>query len=152
MPRKEQGLRHPNMWTDEGSEGTRLKLPADSRKKLLDARSDHLRLTPLPSPDPARVRASVVARTPELAEEGYFQDYAFAAGYMGYYEANGCILMGQFGDPEADGHAFSLLRSRYPGRRIVQLTTDGLANGGGTIRYATQQQIATRDLDRPAKH
>ena len=29
----------------------------------------------------------------------------------------------------------------YPGRAVIQIATDGIANGGGTIHCATQQQI-----------
>ena len=116
-------------------------LPKADRTRLLGRADARIRLTALASPDPERVRASVVKRTPALARRGYFQDESFAAGYVGYYEANGCVLMAQFGDPVADAAAFETIRERYPERTIVQMTTDGLANGGGTIHCATQQQI-----------
>ena len=70
-----------------------------------------------------------------------FNAESFAAGYVGFYAANGCILMAQFGDAAADKAAFEQLQTLYPDRTIMQITTDGLANGGGTIHCATQQQI-----------
>jgi len=41
--------------------------------------------------------------------------------------------MAQFGDAAADLAAFNTLVSICPDRTIIQITTDGIANGGGTI-------------------
>lgn len=116
--------------------------PVSARTRWLGPAAKRLRLTPLRSPDPLRVISAVARRTPELARADVLQEDTFAAGYVGYYEANGCVLLGQFGDPETDAAALRLLASRHADRTIVQLTTDGLANAGGTTHCATQQQIA----------
>ena len=70
-----------------------------------------------------------------------FNADGFAAGYVGFYLANQCVLMARFGDAAADLRAFEQIQALYPDRRVMQITTDGLANGGGTIHCATQQQI-----------
>lgn len=49
--------------------------------------------------------------------------------------------MAKFGDEEADENAFKEISRIYPDRFVIQITTDGLGNGGGTIHCATQQQI-----------
>lgn len=63
-------------------------------------------------------------------------------GYIGYYVTDKCVLMAQFGDEKADRHAYQIIQKAYPNHVIMQIATDGLANGGGTIHCATQQQIA----------
>jgi agmatine deiminase len=63
-----------------------------------------------------------------------------APGYIGFYEANNCILLPQFGDLENDLKAFDIAQNLYPEHIIIQISTDGLCSGGGTIHCATQQQ------------
>ncbi|WP_342766937.1 agmatine deiminase family protein [Trinickia fusca] len=99
----------------------------------------------LPTPDLGKVKATVNARSTGInnAVVTYRNDFenTFAAGYLGYYEANRCIVMAQFGDSTTDLLAFQILQTLYPDRYLIQITTDGIANGGGTIHCATQQQI-----------
>jgi agmatine deiminase len=52
------------------------------------------------------------------------------------------VLIPRFGDRKADDAARSLVRGLYPGREVVQLTIDNLAEGGGGIHCVTQQQPA----------
>ena len=59
-----------------------------------------------------------------------------------WYVCNGAVLIPRFGDRKADDAARSLVRGRYPGREVVQLTIDNLAEGGGGIHCVTQQQPA----------
>ncbi|GAB3818913.1 agmatine deiminase family protein [Kribbella italica] len=119
-------------------------LPANERALLLGG-ADRLTLHAVQPPDPEQVFAAYQARNRALpiTERGAdeFAETA-ATGYVGYYEANGCVVLGQFGDLDADQAAYDLLSELYPDRIVVQITTDGLANAGGTIHCATQQQPA----------
>jgi agmatine deiminase len=66
----------------------------------------------------------------------------FVNVYVNWYVCNGAVLIPRFGDPDADAAAHHLVRGLYPHRQIVQLTIDNLAEGGGGIHCATQQQPA----------
>ena len=66
----------------------------------------------------------------------------FVNVYVNWYLCNGAVLIPKFGDRRADTAARSPVRELYPGREIVQLTIDNLAEGGGGIHCATQQQPA----------
>jgi agmatine deiminase len=66
----------------------------------------------------------------------------FVNVYVNWYVCNGAVLLPKFGDPAADADARRLVRGLYPHREIVQLTIDNLAEGGGGIHCATQQQPA----------
>ena len=96
---------------------------------------------PLKAPDFARVRTAVEARHGWSTGKSSFNTAGFAAGYIGFYLTSCCVLMAKFGDAEADQAAFATLQTLYKGRAVIQIETDGVANGGGTIHCATQQQI-----------
>lgn len=115
---------------------------AADKLTYLGSASATLNLIELPTPL-ASVKAAIAARNPgvSMTERKNFDD-TFAAGYVGYYEANSCILMGQFGDVAADKIAFDKIQAAYPDRTVIQIATDGVGNGGGTIHCATQQQIS----------
>jgi agmatine deiminase len=66
----------------------------------------------------------------------------FVNVYVNWYVCNGAVLIPRFGDPRADADARHLVRGLYPHREVVQLTIDNLAEGGGGIHCATQQQPA----------
>ena len=66
----------------------------------------------------------------------------FVNVYVNWYVCNGAVLIPRFGDRKADDAARSLVRGLYPGREVVQLTIDNLAEGGGGIHCVTQQQPA----------
>ncbi|MGL4767726.1 MAG: agmatine deiminase family protein [Formosimonas sp.] len=107
-------------------------------KSTTDALGRPLRITPLIAPDEARVAQAVMARN--LWSDKIFNADGFTAGYIGFYVANQGILLQQFGDEVADKAAFDTLQGLYPQHQVVQIAADGLANGGGTIHCATQQQ------------
>lgn len=109
-------------------------------RRAIDADGHRLEIVPLEAPDTAKVRQTVMGRTGWSSK--LFNADSFAAGYVGFYLANHCLLMAQFGDPAADRAAYETLAELYPDRVIMQIATDGLANGGGTIHCATQQQPA----------
>ena len=66
----------------------------------------------------------------------------FVNVYVNWYLCNGAVLIPQFADRAADDAARSLIRELYPDREVVQLSINNLAEGGGGIHCATQQQPA----------
>ncbi len=112
-------------------------------KRLLeqatDAQGRKLSLSPLYAPDFLTVRSNVIRRN--AWRSSTFINEGFAAGYIGFYAMKNAILMQQFGDSNADKAAFDAIQSLYPTRTIMQITSDGIANGGGTVHCTTQQQI-----------
>lgn len=66
----------------------------------------------------------------------------FVNVYVNWYVCNGAVLLPRFGDPHADHAARELVRGLYPDRKVIQLTINNLAEGGGGIHCATQQQPA----------
>lgn len=99
-----------------------------------------LELIALHAPDMDRVYEAVNARQ-WPGQRSRFNEDSFAAGYIGYYATDQAVVMAQFGDETADRAAYDVLQRCYPQHHILQIATDGLANGGGTIHCATQQQI-----------
>ena len=66
----------------------------------------------------------------------------FVNVYVNWYVCNDAVLIPAFGDRAADAAARSLVTDLYPGREVVQLRIDSLAEGGGGIHCTTQQQPA----------
>ncbi|WP_165956422.1 agmatine deiminase family protein [Kribbella antibiotica] len=117
-------------------------LPADQRTRLLGG-AKKLTTATLPEPDPAAVYKTYKARNQarpftERSSDEFGQ--TAAPGYIGYYEANDCIVLGQYGDNATDAEAFDTVADAFPDKIVVQISTDGLCTGGGTIHCATQQQ------------
>ncbi|RJQ79420.1 agmatine deiminase family protein [Pseudonocardiaceae bacterium YIM PH 21723] len=63
----------------------------------------------------------------------------FLASYINYYLVNDAVIAPAFGDRAADEYAVAVLSDAYPGRAVVQVRIDHLAEGGGGIHCATQQ-------------
>ncbi|TDC32701.1 agmatine deiminase family protein [Kribbella albertanoniae] len=117
-------------------------LPDDQRTRLLGGQKK-LTTATLPEPDPAAVYKTYKARNQarpftERSSDEFGQ--TAAPGYIGYYEANDCIVLGQYGDNATDAEAFDTVAEAFPDKIVVQISTDGLCTGGGTIHCATQQQ------------
>lgn len=79
----------------------------------------------LPQPDPSAI--------------GRHSDDFFAS-YINYYVANGAVIAPVFGDRAADDRAAGILREMHPGREVVGVDINHIAEGGGGIHCATQQQ------------
>ena len=71
---------------------------------------------------------------------------SFAAAYLNAYVANGAIVTARFGDRQRDAEARRTLASAFPGRRIVMLRIDHIADGGGGIHCLTQPMPALKVL------
>ena len=68
----------------------------------------------------------------------------FLATYMNYYVCNGAVIAPEFGDPDADAAAKSVLQELFADREVVMVNIDPLASGGGGIHCATQHQPTLR--------
>ncbi|MEU2516048.1 agmatine deiminase family protein [Streptomyces syringium] len=112
----------PDVWT-RVYEQARTALEAAT-----DARGRALEIVELPEPDPAR-----------LGHRGA----DFLGCYVNYYVVNGAVVLPRFGDRHADERAAAVLRDLHPGREIRPVEIHTLAEGGGGIHCATQQQPAT---------
>jgi len=68
----------------------------------------------------------------------------FVNVYVNWYVCNDAVLIPKFGDRRADDDARGLVAELYFGRKIVQVTINNLAEGGGGIQrilLADQQRI-----------
>lgn len=63
---------------------------------------------------------------------------SFAANYLNVYIANGAVIGPVFGDSERDELAGKALANAFPGREIILLRIDAIANGGGGVHCLTQ--------------
>jgi agmatine deiminase len=72
----------------------------------------------------------------------------FAACYVNAYVANGAVIGARFGDPERDEAAQKVLAEAFPGRDIIMLQIDAIANGGGGVHCLTQP-MPISELERP---
>ncbi|WP_274561678.1 agmatine deiminase family protein [Streptomyces spiramyceticus] len=90
-----------------------------------DARGQQLELVDLPEPDPS-----------ELGRRGP----DFLGSYANFYAVNDAVIIPRFGDRKADRNAASIIGELHPGREVVQVRIDTVAEGGGGIHCATQQQ------------
>ncbi|GHH85230.1 porphyromonas-type peptidyl-arginine deiminase [Streptomyces sulfonofaciens] len=113
----------PDLWTRAYHQARQVL------KAATDARGRELRVVELPEPDPTRI-----------GRRGRY----FIASYANYYVVNGAVLLPRFGDPAGDQRAAALIRDLHPGRAVVQLEINTLAEGGGGIHCATKQQPSPR--------
>jgi agmatine deiminase len=65
---------------------------------------------------------------------------SFVGSYINYYVCNGAVIAPQFGDAAADCRARNTLAALYPDRVVRMLDIDPIAEVGGGIHCATQQQ------------
>jgi agmatine deiminase len=61
-----------------------------------------------------------------------------AACYLNAYIANGAVIGARFGDPVRDKAARKVLANAFPGREVVMLKIDHIADGGGGVHCLTQ--------------
>ncbi|ORT60595.1 agmatine deiminase family protein [Streptomyces sp. CB03238] len=90
-----------------------------------DARGRKPEIVDLPEPDPA----ALGRRGPD-----------FLGSYANYYVVNDAVIVPRFGDRTADRNAVSIIGELHPGRKVVPVQIDTVAEGGGGIHCATQQQ------------
>ncbi|MCH9708486.1 MAG: agmatine deiminase family protein [Actinomycetia bacterium] len=96
-------------------------------QQATDARGRRFEIVELPEPDPTTI-----------ADRGE----AFLGSYANYYVVNGGVLVPRFGDRRGDADAKAIVGELHPGREVVQMRIDTVAEGGGGIHCATQQEPA----------
>ena len=73
----------------------------------------------------------------------------FAPCYLNAYVANGAVITACFGDDECDEAARNALAKAFPGRSVLMLRIDNIADGGGGVHCLTQPMpklIGSRDI------
>ncbi|XP_038987238.1 agmatine deiminase-like isoform X1 [Phoenix dactylifera] len=71
-----------------------------------------------------------------------------AASYVNFYIANGGIIAPAFGDEKRDQEAYNVLKSAFPGHKVVTIQgSREICLGGGNIHCITQQQPAFPRMD-----
>lgn len=73
----------------------------------------------------------------------------FCLSYVNFYIANGAVIAPSYGI-KTDEEVRERLQSYFPGREIVQVRIDHIAEGGGGIHCITQQQPAVGASESPA--
>jgi agmatine deiminase len=96
-----------------------------------------LTLVPLPLPDRA------IYSTEDKATAPPFTTRLASGVYANYYVANGVVLVPVYGDAN-DVVAKGILAEHFPGREIVGLPVQVVAELGGMIHCVTQQQPAVQ--------
>ncbi|MGW2628565.1 agmatine deiminase family protein [Streptomyces chattanoogensis] len=86
-----------------------------------------------------------IVELPEASEAGH-RGPDFLGSYVNYYVTNGAVILPRFGDRTADDRAAGTLRELYPGREVRQVAVDTIAEGGGGIHCATQQEPVGQGL------
>ncbi|MEU8828167.1 agmatine deiminase family protein [Streptomyces sp. NPDC048636] len=90
-----------------------------------DALGRRLKVVDLPEPD----RAVIGRRGAD-----------FLGCYANYFIVNGGVIVPRFGDRRADREAVAIIGDLHPERKVVQVEIPAVAEGGGGIHCATQQQ------------
>jgi agmatine deiminase len=93
----------------------------------------------------ARGRALEVIELPEPARRDRHDGRRLDMSYINFYFANYGIVMPSFDDP-MDGVALEVMEKAFPDRRIVQVPSLDIVEGGGGIHCITQQQPAGQAL------
>jgi agmatine deiminase len=84
-------------------------------------------------------RTFKVMRVPAARRRYWTSDAdTFAPCYLNAYVANGAVIGAKFGDPQRDATARKALEKAFPGREIIMLRIDHIADGGGGIHCLTQ--------------
>ena len=121
--------------------------PANPRAQDVWAKSERQALRIFRSSTDARGRVleCLISRESKTIPPGG-RPSIFVNVYVNWYVCNGAVLIPSFDDPDSDAAANRLVAQLYPDREVVQLRIDTLAEGGGGIHCATQQQPAVPNL------
>ncbi|KAF9315137.1 hypothetical protein BG003_003461 [Podila horticola] len=104
-----------------------------------DAKGRKLQIIELPEPDPAKVR-KLPSRDIKLCKNIDLDcENGGLTSYVNFYIANGGIVMPQFGDKAADSKAVEIVQKAFPDRKVVAVSIDYVAVGGGGIHCATHE-------------
>jgi agmatine deiminase len=92
-----------------------------------------------------RGRPLEVIELPEPTRRERHDGRRLDMSYINFYFVNYAIVMPSFDDP-MDGVALEIMEKAFPDRRIVQVPTLDIVQGGGGIHCITQQQPAGKAL------
>jgi agmatine deiminase len=113
---------------------------AEARLKgARDARGRAIEVVRIPMPTPMFYTEEEAAGIDHVAGMKRVAGERLAASYVNFYIANGAIIAPSFGVP-TDAPAEDVLKSLFPGRRVVMLPAREILLGGGNIHCITQQQ------------
>jgi agmatine deiminase len=107
--------------------------PGDPRKPFFDSLRQQLERE-----TDAQGRRLELLELPEAPEDCAIGD-RFCLSYVNFYIANGAVIAPAYGIA-LDDEVKECLQSYFPGREIVQVRIDHIAEGGGGIHCITQQQ------------
>jgi agmatine deiminase len=93
----------------------------------------------------ARGRKLEIIEVPQPAPRTRHDGRRLDMSYINFYFANYGIVMPAFDDP-VDATALAVMEKTFPDRRIVQVPSLDIVEGGGGIHCITQQQPAGRAL------
>ncbi len=120
------------LYTPTEKGGFNDRVMRDNRARLLAARD-------------AKGRPFEIIEMPEPARRDRFDGRRLDMSYINFYFANYGIVMPSFDDP-MDKVAAEAMATAFPDRRIVQVPSLDIVQGGGGIHCITQQQPAGNAL------
>jgi agmatine deiminase len=126
-------------WTDDKShpEYPYLKQHLDELRNATTESGRSLTLVPLPMPECG------LYSTANTTENAPFEAGPVCGVYANYYVANGVVLVPVYGIAE-DVVAKGIIAEHFPGRKIIGIPTQLLAELGGMMHCVTQQQPAVQ--------
>ncbi|KAG0037028.1 hypothetical protein BGZ82_003276 [Podila clonocystis] len=104
-----------------------------------DAKGRKLKIIELPEPDPAKVRKLPSRDITSCKDIDLDCENGGLTSYVNFYITNGGIVMPQFGDKAADSKAVDIVQKAFPDRKVVAVSIDYVAVGGGGIHCATHE-------------
>ncbi|KAG0204127.1 hypothetical protein BGX28_003850 [Mortierella sp. GBA30] len=108
-------------------------------KQSTDAKGNKLKIIDIPEPDPTKIR-KMSPKTIKLCKEIDLDcEDGGLTSYLNFYIVNGGIIMPEFGDVKADRKAQEIVKAAFPGREVVAVNIDYIAQGGGGIHCATHE-------------
>ena len=93
----------------------------------------------------ARGRSLEIIEVPQPAPRERHDGRRLDMSYINFYYANYGIVMPSFDDP-MDAAALEVMTKAFPDKRIVQVPSLDIVEGGGGIHCITQQQPTGRPL------
>lgn len=122
-------------WTDDESNiyYPILKQHRDELRNATTESGKPLTLIPLPKPENAAYSTLNTSTSPP------FETTPSLAVYANFYIANNSVLVPVYGDIN-DARAKSIISEHFPGREIIGLPANVLADMGGMMHCVTQQQ------------
>ncbi|MBF6328610.1 agmatine deiminase family protein [Nocardia transvalensis] len=91
-----------------------------------DAAGRRFDIVELPQPDPAAMPGT--------------RGSEFLYSYVNFYVGNDAVYLPAYGDRRGDDRAAGILADLFPGRDVVRVEYNAVAEGGGGIHCSTQQQ------------